>query len=189
MCALSSSRWRKEASSPVSLSSAIASSPRGRRGAVGPTLRRLMYADELIVPWHDSLRELVPGIEPFDVDTHTGWKDPDGFSLRADRLIEALELIDGRAVVFTLADPDGYREANDRILGECAESGGRLVPFCRVDPRADPVAEAERALAAGARGIKLHPRAEKFRLADPETAPVFELAAERRLPVIVHAGR
>ena len=148
-----------------------------------------MYADELIRPWHDSLRELVPGIEPFDVHTHTGWNDPDGFTLRAERLIEALELIDGRAAVFTLADPGGYREANDRILAECADSGGRLVPFCRVDPRAEPVAEAERALAAGARGIKLHPRAEAFRLAEHEVTPVFELADERRLPVIVHAGR
>ena len=148
-----------------------------------------MYADDLIGPWHESLRELVPDVEPFDVHTHTGWKDPDGFSLTADRLIEALELVDGRAAVFTLADPDGYSAANDRILAECADSGGRLVPFCRVDPRADPVAEAERALAAGARGVKLHPRAEKFRLADPGTAPIFELASDRRLPVIVHAGR
>ena len=148
-----------------------------------------MYADELILPWYESLRAEVPGIEPFDVHTHTGWKDPDGFSLTADRLIDALELIGGRAAVFTLADPDGYPQANDRILRECADSGGRLVPFCRVDPRADPVAEAERALAAGAVGIKLHPRAEAFRLADAEAEPVFRLADERRLPVIVHAGR
>jgi predicted TIM-barrel fold metal-dependent hydrolase len=148
-----------------------------------------MYADELILPWHESLREVVPGIEPFDIHTHTGWKDPDGFSLTADRLIEALELVGGRAAVFTLADPDGYPAANDRILAECADSGGRLLPFCRVDPRSDPVAEAERALAAGAVGIKLHPRAEAFRLADAEAAPIFELADERRLPVIVHAGR
>jgi hypothetical protein len=116
-----------------------------------------MYADELVMPWYDSLHDLVPGIEPFDIHTHTGWNDPDGFSLTAERLVEALELIDGQAAVFTLADPDGYRDANDRILAEAAASEGRLVPFCRVDPRAGGRAEAERALAAGARGIKLHP--------------------------------
>jgi predicted TIM-barrel fold metal-dependent hydrolase len=148
-----------------------------------------VYADELVTPWYDAARELVPGVEPFDIHTHTGWKDPDGFALTADRLVEALELIGGQAAVFTLADPDGYPEANDRILAEAAASGGRLVPFCRVDPRTDGRAEAERALAAGARGIKLHPRAENFRLADPEVEPVIALADERRLPVIVHAGR
>jgi hypothetical protein len=148
-----------------------------------------MYADDLVKPWHDSLRELVDGIATFDIHTHTGWKDPDGFSLTADSLIEALDLIDGRAAVFTLADPDGYRGANDRVLAEAAESGGRLVPLCRVDPRVDGRAEAERALAAGALGIKLHPRAERFRLADPEVEPLIALADERRLPVIVHAGR
>jgi hypothetical protein len=141
------------------------------------------------MPWYDAARAVVPGLEPFDIHTHTGWNDPDGFSLTADRLIEALELIDGHAAVFTLADPGGYRVANDRILAEAAASGGRLVPFCRVDPRADGRAEAERAVAAGARGIKLHPRAERFRLADSEVEPVIALADERRLPVIVHAGR
>src|SRR5215218_4134436 len=148
-----------------------------------------MYADQLILPWHQAVRELVPEVEPFDIHTHTGWKDPDGFALTAPRLIDALELIGGRAACFTLADPDGYRGANDRILAEAAESGGRLVPFLRLDPRDEPLAEAERALAAGARGIKLHPRAERFRLADHALDSVFALADERRLPVIVHAGR
>jgi uncharacterized protein len=148
-----------------------------------------VYADHLILPWHQSIRELVPGVEPFDIHTHTGWKDPDGFALTAPRLIEALELTGSRAAVFTLADPEGYPGANDRIIGEAAESGGRLVPFLRVDPADDPLAEAERALDAGAVGIKMHPRAERFRLADERVEPVFALADERRLPVIVHAGR
>jgi predicted TIM-barrel fold metal-dependent hydrolase len=148
-----------------------------------------VYADELIMPWYEAARDLVPGVEPFDIHTHTGWHDPDGFTLTADALVEALGLIDGDAAVFTLADPSGYSAANDRILAEAAASDGRLVPFCRVDPRAAALAEAERALAAGARGIKLHPRAERFRLADPEVEPVIALADELRLPVIVHAGR
>jgi predicted TIM-barrel fold metal-dependent hydrolase len=148
-----------------------------------------MYADELIFPWHADLRELVPGIEPFDIHTHTGWNDPDGFSMTRERLTDALGMVGGRAAFFTLADPAGYRQANDRILAEAQEAGGQLVPFCRLDPRADPLAEAERALAAGAQGIKLHPRAESFVLSDPALEPVMQLAAERRLPVIVHAGR
>jgi hypothetical protein len=91
--------------------------------------------------------------------------------------------------VFTTQEPEGYREANDRIIAEAEASGGKLVPFCRVDPADEPLKEAERALDAGARGIKLHPRAERFRLADERLEPVFALAEERRVPVLTHAGR
>src|SRR4051794_5200619 len=89
-------------------------------------------------------------------------------------------------------EPDGYPPANDRVLAEAAASDGVLVPFCRLDPRvggAAAAAEAERCLDAGARGIKLHPRAEQFRLEEPETEPIFAVAHERGVPVLVHAGR
>src|SRR5205823_3064458 len=49
--------------------------------------------------------------------------------------------------------------------------------------------EAERCLALGARGIKLHPRAQRFLLNDERLAPVFELAAERKVPILIHGGR
>ena len=51
------------------------------------------------------------------------------------------------------------------------------------------MAEAERSLAAGARGIKLHPRAEAFTLDHPQVRNLVALANERRLPVLIHAGR
>jgi hypothetical protein len=76
------------------------------------------------------------------------------------------------------------------VIAAAAGSGGRFVAFCRVDPNAgDAVGEAARALDAGARGIKRHPRAEGFSLDEPEVRRVFELAHERRVPVLIHAGR
>jgi hypothetical protein len=75
------------------------------------------------------------------------------------------------------------------VIEEAAATDGRLFPFCRLDPHGDALAEAERALGRGARGIKLHPRAEQFTLDNPSLAPVFAVADERRLPVLVHAGR
>jgi predicted TIM-barrel fold metal-dependent hydrolase len=148
-----------------------------------------MYSDEFLQPWFDAAVAQVPGIELFDVHTHTGSNDPDGNKCTADELIAGLELADARAVVFTTQEPDGYPAANDRILEEAAASDDRLVPFLRLDPADDPLAEAERMLGRGARGIKLHPRAERFRLDDERLEPVFALADERRLPIIVHAGR
>ena len=46
-----------------------------------------------------------------------------------------------------------------------------------------------RCLDRGAGGIKLHPRAQKFLLDDERLAPVFELAAERKVPILIHGGR
>jgi hypothetical protein len=149
-----------------------------------------VYADDLLRPWYDTLAESVPPLQSFDAHTHTGSNDPDGFRSSPEELLAALGEIRSRAAVFTMHEPDGYPAANDRVLAEAAASDGVLVPFCRLDPHSgDPAAEAERCLDAGARGIKLHPRAEQFRLEEPETEPIFAVADERRVPVLVHAGR
>ena len=66
--------------------------------------------------------------------------------------------------------PSARRPTGCPTTGCCewaAASEGRLIPFCRLDPAEEPVAEAERCLDAGARGIKLHPRAQAFGLAGP----------------------
>ena len=92
-------------------------------------------------------------------------------------------------MVFPLAEPCGYRAANDGMLAAAEASEGRLVAFCRVDPHDGAVSEVERAAGRGAAGIKLHPRAEQFRMSDPAVRRIFALADERRLPILVHAGR
>jgi hypothetical protein len=63
------------------------------------------------------------------------------------------------------------------------------VPFCRLDPAEDPVGEADRCLAAGARGIKLHPRAQAFQFDGEEMDAVFALAEAAAVPILIHAGR
>ena len=130
------------------------------------------------------------GVELVDAHTHLGFNDPDGFSCSVAELTEALEAAGARGVAFPMHEPAGYREANDAVIAASRGSGGRIAAFCRLDPaHEDAVAEAERALDAGALGIKLHPRAEQFSLHDPEAAPIFALAEERGLPVLIHAGR
>jgi uncharacterized protein len=145
--------------------------------------------DAGMVPWFERLREEIPELEPVDAHTHIGSNDPDGYRCSRQQLVEALERIDARAYVFPMHEPEGYAAANDMVIDEAARTDGRLLAFCRLDPHGDALAEAERALERGARGIKLHPRAERFTLDHPRLAPVFTLADERRLPVLVHAGR
>ena len=148
-----------------------------------------MIDDSGLVPWFELLRSEVGELEPLDAHTHIGSNDPDGYKCTRQQLVASLEQIDARACVFPMHEPSGYSEANEMVIAEAAATDGRLFPFCRLDPHGDAIAEAERALDRGARGIKLHPRAEQFALDHPNLAPVFALADERRLPVLVHAGR
>lgn len=153
----------------------------------------LQRAQELVASYDDELRrELPPDAEIFDVHVHLG-NDIDGMAGRLDELIALQDRygVSG-AFMFCLDEPDrhpAFRAPNDRTLEFAERSGGRLIPFVRLDLGEDPIDEAERCLDRGARGIKLHPRAQKFLLDDERLAPVFALAAERRVPILIHGGR
>jgi uncharacterized protein len=140
-------------------------------------------------PWLDRIVQDAGPLALYDAHTHIGGNDPDGYKQTPDELIEALGDAVARAVVFPMHEPDGYREANDAALAAAAEWPERLVAFCRVSPHDGALAEARRALDAGARGIKLHPRAEQFGMDEPVVAELVALAHERRVPVLIHAGR
>ena len=128
-----------------------------------------------------------------DAHTHLG-HDEDGQSLDPAGLIASLDQVGptARACTFPLHDPDrapAYRVPNDRVLHWAQESGGRLYPYCRLDPGDGPVAEAERCLALGARGIKLHPRAQAFGFGDQAAESIWKVAQEAKVPILIHAGR
>jgi uncharacterized protein len=65
-----------------------------------------------------------------------------------------------------------------------------LLPFCSVDPL-DPsaVSQLRELLAAGARGLKLHPSLQAFVPNDPAHYPLYEVAAGHGVPVIFHTGQ
>jgi uncharacterized protein len=148
-----------------------------------------MVSDSGLLPWYERLREAVPVDDVFDVHTHLGSNDPDGYKCTREELTGALERVNGSAFVFPMQEPGGYPPANDMVLAEAEASGGRLLPLCRLDPHDAPLAELRRCLDAGARGIKFHPRAEGFNLDHPALRDVFALADEERLPILCHAGR
>src|SRR5258708_6973534 len=141
-------------------------------------------------PWYDVVREQVPGLELFDAHTHIGQNDPDGMKATPEEILYTLNLAGAvGAFVFAMHEPSGYPPANDAVLAAAEDSDGLLVPFCRVNPHDHALIEAKRCLDAGARGIKLHPRAEEFTLDHPGVRPLVALAAEHELPVLIHAGR
>ena len=148
-------------------------------------------ADHLLAPWFGRLRADLPGLELVDVHTHLGRNDPDGFKQEPAELLERLVAAGASAAVFPMHEPGGYPAANDEVLAAARAAPGRLTAFCRVDPKLGDAAvdEARRCLDAGARGIKLHPRAEGFALEAPAVRGLAALADERGVPILIHAGR
>src|SRR4249919_1205989 len=149
--------------------------------------------DRLLTEHFTRIRSRFPDdIRVWDSHTHLG-VDEDGFTQSPEELLAAMAAYGvERSFTFPLNDPDrfpAYRVPNDRVLEWAAASDGALVPFCRLDLTAEPIPEAERCLDRGARGIKLHPRAQKFDFGERGLDPVFRLAAERRVPILIHAGR
>ena len=138
------------------------------------------------------VRPLIPPGQPlWDAHTHLG-QDDDGSRLEpAPLLAEMRDHGVARAFVvpFAAPSPQAYRGLNDWIIEQCAGSGDALLPFCRSQPGDGFAAELERALDRGARGIKLHPANGLFDFSHPELRVAFALAHERRVPLLLHAGR
>jgi predicted TIM-barrel fold metal-dependent hydrolase len=147
----------------------------------------------LVESYEELLRDELPAdVEIFDAHVHLG-TDIDGMRGDPDELLRIQQAHRiTRSFMFCLDEPDrrpGFRAPNDRSLAFAAQSEGALIPFVRLDLGEGPIEEATRCLDLGASGIKLHPRAQKFLLDDDRLAPVFELAAARRVPILIHGGR
>jgi predicted TIM-barrel fold metal-dependent hydrolase len=155
----------------------------------GAELGELGHLEEQL----DARLARLPGrAAAIDAHVHLG-RDADGHALDADGLLADLaRWAIGAAVCFAPNDPgrDGqFAAANDAVLDAAARSGERIVPFCRVDPSRPGAATAiERAASAGARGLKLHPVAQRVRPEDPAVAEVVRDATARGWPVTIHAG-
>ena len=150
-------------------------------------------AQQLLQAYSGELRQGVPaGCPIFDAHVHLG-TDIDGFVGIQEELQTIMDRFGiERAFMFCLDEPDrhpAFRAANDRTLAYAKRSEGSLIPFVRLDLAEGPVEEAERCLDLGARGIKLHPRAQGFLLNDERLDPIFALAAERGVPILIHGGR
>ena len=124
----------------------------------------------------------------------SGWRqvfdaagDPD--PARLDALLDA-EGVDV-ALLFAEYSPGatGIQPVED-LLPIIARRPGRYRLVANVNPRlhTPPAAEAERQLDLGAVAVKVHPVHGAFRVDRDDMYPVYDLCAERGVPVIVHTG-
>ena len=95
-------------------------------------------------------------------------------------------------VVFTVDETlSGMpRITNEEVAALAAENSDMMIAFASVNPKRgeDAVREAERLIAAGARGFKLHPPIQEFQANDRAVYPFYEVINAAKLPVIFHTG-
>jgi predicted TIM-barrel fold metal-dependent hydrolase len=82
--------------------------------------------------------------------------------------------------------------STSELLAKC-KGHPNIIPFASVDfdSGSDVVEQLQRHLAAGCRGLKLHPIMQHFELTDPRLLAIFEFLSREapELPVIFHTGR
>jgi uncharacterized protein len=124
----------------------------------------------------------------------SGWRDVFGAAGDPDpaRLDAALEKegVDA-ALLFAEYSPGatGIQPVED-LLPIIAHNPDRYRLVANVNPRMHhpPAAEAERQLNLGAVAVKIHPVHGAFQVDRDDMYPVYDLCAERGVPVIVHTG-
>ncbi|MDP6775762.1 MAG: amidohydrolase family protein [Candidatus Latescibacteria bacterium] len=86
-----------------------------------------------------------------------------------------------------IAPMEDVRSRNDAVMGAVERHPKRIRGLCFVIPSyyKEALAEVERCLDAGFIGIKLY---NQYKISDPAVGPVLDLAAERHIPVLEHAG-
>lgn len=121
---------------------------------------------------------------------HLG-RSKDGASLDMSQIQKAMDAYGVvRGVIFAVDEKDAgpvYEKANDRLF-RAARGKSRLIPFGRLGalPQEKSLQELKKCQARGARGIKLHPRSEKF---SPKNAEILIDEIERmQLPIILHTS-
>jgi uncharacterized protein len=81
--------------------------------------------------------------------------------------------------------------SSEDIVAAAVKYDDVVIPFGSVDPHDGPsaVARLRDLAAAGARGLKLHPSLQAFAPNERSHYPLYEAAADLRLPVVFHTGQ
>ena len=137
-------------------------------------------------------KEIFRNLLIVDSHTHLG-ADIDKHSLAPKQLIAMMEKagID-KAISFPLNNPrysKTFSIPNDSILRASKRYPNRIIPFFRLNPNNDKwKAELKKRAEQGFRGIKLHPRSQRFRINSKNAKEIFSEAEKKNLMLIIHTG-
>jgi uncharacterized protein len=135
--------------------------------------------------------EVLQNVEIWDCHTHIG-KDKDKHAVTPKKLIK--QMIDAnvdKAIVFPLNDPRdsmSFHVPNDEIFDAYRKYPKIFIPFFRINPHFDWKAEFKLRVQQGFRGVKLHPRSQRFKLSYNKLHEVLKWSEKHHLLVLVHVG-
>jgi predicted TIM-barrel fold metal-dependent hydrolase len=121
-----------------------------------------------------------------------GWTAAD-MEVDTDRLVAHMDEAGvGRSVVFGFgARPYGCHPDDAAVFEAVERHPDRLIPFHVVDPFGGPAARGlarRRITEDGFRGLKMLPAYNHLALDDPRLYPVYALAEDLQVPLVVHTG-
>jgi predicted TIM-barrel fold metal-dependent hydrolase len=138
------------------------------------------------------MNEIQQGLKAPKIDTHChvfrshDWdKSADHLITCSDRLGITENWCSSPIVGGVVGTAEEVRIENEAILSSMTRHPGRIKGLCFVIPGPDAIPEIERCLDAGMIGIKLY---NQYRINETIVRPIIELAIERRVPILEHAG-
>lgn len=141
---------------------------------------------------NDSLED-ASELSYVDAHCHVG-HDIDGTRQTAEMLLEKMDQCGiEHAIFFPFNEQDQehcFRRANTLIANLMNDHSERFTGFCRLDPHSPlAITELKRCVTnLGLKGIKLHPRAQFIDIDAPYMMPIFELAEDYDIPILIHTS-
>ena len=136
-----------------------------------------IYPDSIALKAAESVKDFYEGIGDHAMDGTEGMLLQRGHLAGIQRFV----------VLPVALRPDRVQSINDYVYNRAMENP-ELIPFATVHADMQGLTEeAERMLAKGVKGIKMHPDSQGFPLDDPRLFPLYE-TLRGRAPVMLHMG-
>ncbi|MFC1800583.1 amidohydrolase family protein [Nanoarchaeota archaeon] len=135
--------------------------------------------------------EIYENLNIWDCHAHIG-HDKDRHKITAAEVLKKMDesRID-TAVVFPLNNPDDnkmFTLSNNVVYKAYRKYPKRFIPFFRLNPHFKWRDEFKRCVDLGFKGVKLHPRSQRFKLTFSKVMKIYEKAEKEDLVVMLHAG-
>jgi predicted TIM-barrel fold metal-dependent hydrolase len=134
--------------------------------------------------WHEWIHSYQEAAQSEYYERYEEMIDPDKFAayLRSHGIEKAVILAE-ICPITTGVVPNEY------VLDFC-KGRDTYIPFCTINPFivSHPAQELKKYIGMGAKGIKLYPSYNHFYPNDSRVYPLYSVAEEHRLPVLVHTG-
>lgn len=134
--------------------------------------------------WYEWVHEYQRSIQSEFYTRYEEMIDPQKFA----SYIKSHEVV--KAVILPEISPITTGVVSNEYVLEFCQDNDVFIPFCTINPFVanNPAKELKKYILQGARGLKLYPSYNHFYPNESRVYPLYALAQEERLPVLIHTG-